>query len=69
MRNLRLALVVFAFAAGFWFWRGSIPRLWPGTRRPVNVLLISIDTLRADHLGAYGFAAARKRLDAGRRSR
>ncbi|MEW6270272.1 MAG: sulfatase [Thermodesulfobacteriota bacterium] len=32
------------------------PRLWPahgGARRP-NVLLLSIDTLRADHLGCYG---------------
>ena len=62
MRTLRLALVGVAIgvaiAAGFWFWRGSILRLWPGARRPVNVLLISIDTLRADHLGAYGYAAA-----------
>jgi len=33
-------------------------------RRPGNVLLITIDTLRADHLGAYGFpAAATPRLD------
>jgi arylsulfatase A-like enzyme/Tfp pilus assembly protein PilF len=27
--------------------------------RPPNVLFITIDTLRADHLGCYGFAAAR----------
>ncbi len=26
--------------------------------RPINVLLISIDTLRADHLGAYGYPLA-----------
>jgi len=26
-------------------------------RRPLNVILISIDTLRADHLSAYGYAA------------
>ncbi|HWW88352.1 MAG TPA: sulfatase-like hydrolase/transferase, partial [Vicinamibacterales bacterium] len=33
-------------------------------RRP-NVLLISIDTLRADHLGSYGYAGAQTpRLDA-----
>ena len=27
-------------------------------RRPLNVLLITIDTLRADHLGSYGYAPA-----------
>jgi arylsulfatase A-like enzyme/Tfp pilus assembly protein PilF len=32
--------------------------LWPGAGRPANVLLISIDTLRADHVGAYGYPAA-----------
>jgi glucan phosphoethanolaminetransferase (alkaline phosphatase superfamily) len=26
---------------------------------PRNVLLVTIDTLRADHVGAYGYAAAR----------
>lgn len=30
-----------------------------GNARPTNVLLITIDTLRADHLGCYGFALAR----------
>ncbi len=24
-------------------------------RRPVNVLIVSIDTLRADHLGCHGY--------------
>lgn len=28
---------------------------WLGWRRPPNVILISIDTLRPDHLGAYGY--------------
>jgi arylsulfatase A-like enzyme/lipopolysaccharide biosynthesis regulator YciM len=32
--------------------------LWPGSGRPANVLLVSIDTLRADHLGCYGYSAA-----------
>jgi hypothetical protein len=33
--------------------------------RPLNLLLISIDTLRADHLGSYGYGPARTRhLDA-----
>ena len=27
-------------------------------RRPVNVLLVSIDTLRADRVGAHGYGAA-----------
>lgn len=31
----------------------------PGAQTLKNVLLISIDTLRADHLGSYGYAAAR----------
>jgi arylsulfatase A-like enzyme/Tfp pilus assembly protein PilF len=35
----------------------------PGTAR--NLLLVSLDTLRADHLGCYGYAAARTpRVDA-----
>jgi arylsulfatase A-like enzyme/DNA-binding SARP family transcriptional activator len=29
------------------------------SRKPRNVLLITLDTMRADHLGAYGYAAAR----------
>ncbi len=35
------------------------------SNRPLNLLLISIDTLRADHLGSYGYAPARTpQLDA-----
>ncbi len=34
------------------------------SRRPLNVLLITLDTTRADHLGSYGYALARTpRLD------
>src|SRR5262249_58082542 len=29
------------------------------TARPRNLLLVTIDTLRADHVGAYGYARAR----------
>ncbi len=36
-------------------WRSCVPPLGP---RRVNLLLISIDTLRPDHLGCYGYAAA-----------
>src|SRR5262245_20710736 len=33
-------------------------------RAPRNLLLVSLDTLRADHLGSYGYAgAATPRLD------
>ena len=31
----------------------------PPTARAENLLLITIDTLRADHVGAYGYARAR----------
>src|SRR5262245_42968598 len=30
-----------------------------GTSRPKNLLIVTLDTLRADRLGAYGYAAAR----------
>jgi predicted AlkP superfamily pyrophosphatase or phosphodiesterase len=34
-------------------------RLGGRSNRPLNLLLISIDTLRADHLGSYRYAPAR----------
>ncbi len=44
--------VALSFAAGLAFWaRGPRPAR-------LSLLLISIDTLRADHVGAYGYAAA-----------
>ena len=58
MRNLRLGLVALAIAGAALLWWTLGPRLGLGTRRPVNVLLVSIDTLRPDHLGAYGDPAA-----------
>jgi arylsulfatase A-like enzyme len=30
--------------------------LRPSTEKPINVILISLDTLRADHLGCYGYS-------------
>jgi arylsulfatase A-like enzyme/Flp pilus assembly protein TadD len=37
----------------------------PVRKRPVNVLLITLDTTRADHIGAYGYARGRtKAIDA-----
>jgi choline-sulfatase len=58
MNNSRAAFVGVALAvgvvAGGWWWNAS----QSAAPRP-NILLISIDTLRADHVGAYGFAKAR----------
>lgn len=44
-----LAAALAAVALGAWLW------LAPGRRPAPNVLLITVDTLRADHLGAYGY--------------
>lgn len=35
----------------------------PGAGRGLNVLLLTVDTLRADHLGAYGSAVRTPRID------
>src|SRR6185295_15781315 len=32
--------------------------LWTRSKRPLNVLIVSIDTLRADRLGSYGYVDA-----------
>ena len=32
-----------------------VPRFLPETRRPLNIVLVTADTLRADHLPAYGY--------------
>ena len=51
------ALVVLAAgAAGVLYSRGFFK---PAVKSPVSVLLITLDTARADHLGAYGHLAAR----------
>jgi arylsulfatase A-like enzyme/Flp pilus assembly protein TadD len=58
--NLRRAALVTALLAGValgaWFIRGvrHPPRISPGSAAGSNVLLITIDTLRADRVGAYG---------------
>jgi arylsulfatase A-like enzyme len=39
-------------ARGFW---GEARLLYPGPQHPKSVLLISVDTLRADRLGCYGY--------------
>ncbi len=45
---IAVVIAVLAIAAGVWWWRG------PATARGPNLVLITIDTLRADHVGAYG---------------
>jgi arylsulfatase A-like enzyme/Tfp pilus assembly protein PilF len=69
----RAALLAVLLAAGFGAWVAVARPRWthrlfpPNT--PRNLLLISIDTLRADHLGGYGYVGARTpRLDALARS-
>jgi choline-sulfatase len=57
MRSLVGATVVVACVAGAWFawqngWRGR------AASGPPSVLLVSVDTLRADRLGSYGYTAA-----------
>jgi len=60
MQNARPGLVVVAFAAAVVIPCSSLPARSrpgrPGPSPPPSVLLITIDTLRADHLGCYGYA-------------
>ncbi|GMV20389.1 MAG: hypothetical protein AMXMBFR57_03380 [Acidimicrobiia bacterium] len=46
--GLALATVSIAVIGAAWWWGTA------GVARPRNVVLITLDTLRADHLGAYG---------------
>ncbi len=50
MRSLVVAIAVALSLGAYGCGRGTLE-----SERP-NVLLISVDTLRADHLGSYGFA-------------
>ena len=60
MQHARPGLVVVAFAAAVVILGSSLPGRSrpgrPGSSPPPSVLLITIDTLRADHLGCYGYA-------------
>jgi arylsulfatase A-like enzyme/tetratricopeptide (TPR) repeat protein len=60
-------LLLVTGALGFWWFRRAprdpralVRRLWAkqGVEKP-NVVLITLDTTRADHLGCYGYAQAR----------
>jgi arylsulfatase A-like enzyme/Tfp pilus assembly protein PilF len=71
MRRAVLAVAVVAAVLAAWAAVGRprwARRLFP-PRAPRNLLLVSLDTLRADHLGCYGHAGAQTpRLDALARS-
>jgi arylsulfatase A-like enzyme len=64
LRRFAAAFIIAGCISGFWLLRTSTPLRVEPRARP-NVLLISIDTLRADRLGSYGYtAAATPTLDA-----
>ena len=54
VRRAGLVLALVGLSAAAWFW-------WPGARGPAElsgpIVLVSIDTLRADRLPVYGYAA------------
>ena len=47
-------VVVIVIAGGVWWWQRAAPALTSGSCRGCNVLLITIDTLRLDRVGAFG---------------
>ena len=57
------AVLIVVFAAAFWWWGAGTPRPSFIATPDQNILLITIDTLRADALGAYGGRAATPNLD------
>ena len=58
MRGRVVPVVVAVCLAGGWLgWRNGWPLGRASAGRP-SVLLVSIDTLRADHVGSYGYRAA-----------
>ena len=50
MKKLSLVIVLLVFIAGIYFWRTLSTH-----QEPHGIILISLDTLRADHLGTYGY--------------
>ena len=62
----RLAAALLLAGAGavlVWFWSGRAPAALVERTADQNVLLVTIDTLRADALGSYGGPAATPNLD------
>ncbi|HVL68840.1 MAG TPA: sulfatase-like hydrolase/transferase [Vicinamibacterales bacterium] len=66
MRRAAAVLVLLVCLAGaYLYWRsGRTGDAWPAAGGDQNVLLITIDTLRADALGLYGGRAATPHIDA-----
>lgn len=63
-KGLAVAAIVVAIAgAAFWWWPGRRSAESIAAGPDQNVLLITIDTLRADALGSYGGRAATPHLD------
>jgi len=62
-RLLIVVLIVAAAAGAAWFWRGRTSRFTLQPDAGQNVLLVTIDTLRADALSAYGGPAQTPNLD------
>ena len=58
-----LSLLAGIGGGAFWLWPGGAPPAVIERTADQNVLLITIDTLRADALGSYGGAAATPNLD------
>ena len=54
MKRLLIGVAAMTLLAGAVWYAAAAAR----RERRLNVLLITIDTLRADHLGSYGYAAA-----------
>ncbi len=62
-RGAAIAAALVALGSGWFVLRGQLPYF--RTAAPRNLLLVSLDTVRADHLGSYRYAAARTpRIDA-----
>src|SRR3954447_6419398 len=57
MRTGVAILAAAAVLASLWLAAPRLAQRWRAAVRPASILLISIDTLRADHVGAYGYAA------------
>ena len=62
-RGLAVLLLAAAGAALVWLWSGRAPAPLVERTADQNVLLVTIDTLRADALGSYGGPAATPNLD------
>ena len=52
-KNIRLSLITEGSVQNMAFWYN--PVLFRKGKNSINVILISVDTLRADHLGCYGY--------------